>query len=136
MPTKLYPWALLLVLQVTVPHISFVGHLSGLLVGTLQLHAGLNFLIPSYSFLREMESWECMNFIVNTQGYVILPEETHTSYEGNSRVFDSISNSCIPVVSMFFGLLWNIFETLKYVVFGRYDAANVQQQQEEGLDSV
>ncbi|CAM9920629.1 unnamed protein product, partial [Heterosigma akashiwo] len=32
-PTRIYPWALMIVLQVMVPQISFMGHFSGLLVG-------------------------------------------------------------------------------------------------------
>ena len=32
-PTKYYPWAMLIALQVLMPNISFMGHLCGLLIG-------------------------------------------------------------------------------------------------------
>ena len=35
-PTTVYPWALLILLQFVLPNLSFLGHLSGILVGTLQ----------------------------------------------------------------------------------------------------
>lgn len=34
-PARLYPWALLIVFQLLLPSVSFLGHLSGLLVGYL-----------------------------------------------------------------------------------------------------
>eukprot|EP00937_MAST-01D_sp_MAST-1D-sp2_P000583 g583.t1 len=40
-PARAYPWALLLLLQVVLPHISFTGHLSGLLVGMVCVRAGV-----------------------------------------------------------------------------------------------
>ncbi len=32
-PTKYYPWAMLIAMQVMMPSVSFLGHLSGLLLG-------------------------------------------------------------------------------------------------------
>ena len=55
-PSKLYPWVLLLIMQVIIPNVSFLGHLSGILVGTFQAHGGLAYLHPSPAFLRELES--------------------------------------------------------------------------------
>ena len=55
-PAKLYPWALLVALQILIPNVSFLGHLSGILMGTLQAYGGLNFLFPSYDFIRRLET--------------------------------------------------------------------------------
>jgi membrane associated rhomboid family serine protease len=41
LPARLYPWALLALLQVIMPHISFVGHLSGILAGHAALRLGV-----------------------------------------------------------------------------------------------
>ena len=32
-PTKYYPWAMLIAMQIMMPSVSFMGHLSGLLLG-------------------------------------------------------------------------------------------------------
>ena len=36
-PSKYYPWAMLVVMQVLMPNVSFVGHLCGLLIGFLHV---------------------------------------------------------------------------------------------------
>ncbi|KAL9186217.1 hypothetical protein ACHAXT_005455 [Thalassiosira profunda] len=45
--SKMYPWALLVALQFIMPQISFLGHLSGILVGTLQYFGMLDKIFPS-----------------------------------------------------------------------------------------
>lgn len=55
-PVRAYPWALLCVIQILVPEASFIGHLSGLVVGALQLHSCLDLLFPSPSLFRRFES--------------------------------------------------------------------------------
>jgi len=32
-PTKIYPWVLLIILQIILPNVSLLGHLSGMLIG-------------------------------------------------------------------------------------------------------
>lgn len=46
-PARIYPWVLLIVLQVLIPGISFLGHLSGILIGAMLVYGALNFLLPS-----------------------------------------------------------------------------------------
>lgn len=46
-PTKYYPWVLLVLISVVMPNISFVGHLSGLLIGFAYCRNWLSFIIPS-----------------------------------------------------------------------------------------
>jgi len=55
-PAKLYPWALLIFMQVIVPNASFMGHLSGILVGYLYIYGGLDRLKLSASTLNKIES--------------------------------------------------------------------------------
>ena len=54
--SKAYPWALLLALQFIMPQASFLGHLSGILVGTMQCRGALNALFPSDARLRGWEA--------------------------------------------------------------------------------
>ena len=58
-PTKLYPWLLLVGISIVMPGVSFVGHLCGLLVGFVYVHGGLRCLMPSTATLRRIESSDC-----------------------------------------------------------------------------
>ncbi|KAL3816906.1 hypothetical protein ACHAXA_006982 [Cyclostephanos tholiformis] len=40
-PSTAYPWALLVALQFMMPRVSFLGHLSGILIGTMQVAVGV-----------------------------------------------------------------------------------------------
>ena len=51
-PAAFYPWALLATLQVLMPNLSFVGHLAGILVGTLQINGIFDYLLPSKKYMR------------------------------------------------------------------------------------
>jgi rhomboid domain-containing protein 1 len=53
--SKAYPYALLVAIQFIMPHVSFLGHLSGIIIGTMQCHGVLDRLFPSYERLREWE---------------------------------------------------------------------------------
>lgn len=46
-PSRFYPLAMLVAMQVAVPNISFLGHLAGLLVGALEYYGVLRPLFPS-----------------------------------------------------------------------------------------
>lgn len=72
-PAKWYPWVLLVVLQVLIPHVSFVGHLSGILMGTLQAYGGFTCFLPSTASLREMESWSSLRLLVENSRFVPCP---------------------------------------------------------------
>ena len=55
-PTRLYPWVLMLVLQLLLPNISFLGHLAGILAGSLHAAGGLAWALPSLPALRRLEA--------------------------------------------------------------------------------
>jgi membrane associated rhomboid family serine protease len=78
-PAAAYPWALLILLQIMMPGISFIGHLTGILTGVMYI-AGL---LPWCSLKR---SW-------------ILALEAHESYRGFTNRFSSYVNC--PVESAF-----------------------------------
>ena len=72
-PTKIYPWVLLVVLQIMMPNISFLGHLTGLLVGILYVYGLLGWAIPNSVFLQSLESRPCMQYLVSRTGYKPVP---------------------------------------------------------------
>lgn len=50
------------------PNLSFLGHLSGIIAGTLQLH-GIA-LIPKESYLRGMDDWNTLRWLSSTESFV------------------------------------------------------------------
>lgn len=73
-PAKWYPWILLVLLQVLIPNVSFIGHLSGILLGTWQTYGGLALLLPSQAFTREIETWPRLNFMTDHARFVTCPD--------------------------------------------------------------
>jgi len=71
-PTKLYPWAMLFILQFIMPGVSFLGHMSGILVGFAYTFGFLNWLIPSPSKLNWFES-NFTRWILSRDGYISNP---------------------------------------------------------------
>ena len=59
---KLYPWVSLLVTQLILQHVSFIGHLSGLIVGYLHISGFLDRLIPSVHHLRSLDERSYMKY--------------------------------------------------------------------------
>jgi hypothetical protein len=55
-PTRVYPWVLMLLIQLLMPGVSFVGHLAGILVGTVHSLGGFNWIIPSFTTLRKVRT--------------------------------------------------------------------------------
>lgn len=55
-PAHLYPWTLLVLWQVIMPGVSFLGHLCGVLVGQLYVWGLLRWLTPSSAMFQGMES--------------------------------------------------------------------------------
>jgi len=72
-PAKLYPWILLILLQIIMPGISFLGHLSGIFVGYLYILGFLNWFLPSSSFMNSVESSRGAGWIVMKEGYISNP---------------------------------------------------------------
>lgn len=59
---KLYPWVSLLVTQLILQHVSFVGHLSGILVGYLHVTGFLERFLPSVQNLRSLDERSYMKY--------------------------------------------------------------------------
>lgn len=55
-PTALYPWAMLVAMSVLIPGISFLGHLSGLLVGVGFARSPLKRLVPGAAALGPFDA--------------------------------------------------------------------------------
>lgn len=124
--SKMYPWALLVVIQFIMPHISFLGHLSGILVGTLQYYGVLDKLFPSQTYLRERESSERFEALRQQPGYVAVPE-TSTDQRETPNIRAALLSSCGCITL----LVRNVCETIKVIIFGRGAEANANIQMNE-----
>lgn len=112
--SKMYPWCLLVVLQFIMPQISFLGHLSGILLGTLQLH-GADKIFPSDAYLQDLETWSALEAITTKPGFVKMPE-TGSPLNRDSGGMLSAILSGFGIVLQFGN---HICETIKYCIFGR-----------------
>eukprot|EP00584_Thalassiosira_punctigera_P006385 CAMPEP_0172532426 /NCGR_PEP_ID=MMETSP1067-20121228/5483_1 /TAXON_ID=265564 ORGANISM="Thalassiosira punctigera, Strain Tpunct2005C2" /NCGR_SAMPLE_ID=MMETSP1067 /ASSEMBLY_ACC=CAM_ASM_000444 /LENGTH=327 /DNA_ID=CAMNT_0013316939 /DNA_START=52 /DNA_END=1035 /DNA_ORIENTATION=+ len=124
--SRMYPWALLVVLQFIMPHISFLGHLSGILVGTMQYYGALDVLFPSETCLLECETWDRLGFLRIQPGYVNVPEA------GWRR--EAPQNLQSAIFAAFGGIFVRIIffcQTVKIIIFGRGAEANANIQLSE-----
>ncbi len=118
--SKMYPWALLVILQFVMPQISFLGHLSGILIGTMQFHGSLNVFFPSDEYLKASEQKTPLAFLVRQPGFVSMPEAGSglgRRREGSAGFFAEVGGSIALFVK-------NICETLKVIIFGRGEDSN------------
>jgi len=100
-PTKLYPWVLMLVLSIIIPGVSLLGHLAGILVGGMHTAGYLSWFLPSLSSLRKLEDQSWMRPIVRLEMYRLVPSSDPV-IERNS----SASISLFPQVRQFFTTLF------------------------------
>ncbi|KAF5473996.1 hypothetical protein F2P56_005939, partial [Juglans regia] len=92
-PTKWYPWILLVVFQLLMTNVSLLGHLCGILSGFAYTYGLFNFLMPGTSFYSSIEasSWlsSCIRrpkFILctggNSAGYIPTHSSQNTTSSG------------------------------------------------------
>ena len=74
-PTRLYPWVLMVLLQVVMPNVSFLGHLAGVLVGFVHTWGGFWWAIPSFATLRKLEQMHCLQPLVRAGPYKAVPAQ-------------------------------------------------------------
>jgi membrane associated rhomboid family serine protease len=72
-PTKLYPWVLMALLQVLLPNVSLLGHLAGILVGLCHSAGLLAPLLPSAAALRRVEGAWLPPALVRLPPYRLAP---------------------------------------------------------------
>lgn len=77
-PSYLYPWALLVLLQLFLPHLSFMGHLAGIICGTTQRYRLWDVLLPSMEFLKQWEEWQVLQPITSLAMFRPVPNEIYT----------------------------------------------------------
>lgn len=144
--SRAYPYALLVAIQFIMPHVSFLGHLSGIIIGTMQCHGLLDRLFPSYERLRE---WEILGsatssnengrstvsaFVIGQSGYVavVTMPETRTV----TRVADMCHQSILSYGVICRGHVFAICEALRIIIFGRGGDANANARMPDELGAL
>lgn len=117
--SKMYPWALLIILQFIMPQISFLGHLSGILIGTMQFHGSLDLVFPSDEYLKDCEKKTSLDFLVRQPGFVRMSDAGSGigRREDSAGFFAQVGGS----IALF---AKNICVTLKVMIFGRGEDSN------------
>jgi len=114
---KYYPWVMLVVIQFLMPNISFVGHLSGILCGTLQSCGYLSFTMPSIEYLRTIDESERFRRINSMPSYIKTPVNND-----EFSLFSDASGMGVPsCFSHVFTFVRNVIETVRFIIFGRAD---------------
>jgi hypothetical protein len=129
--SKMYPWALLVVLQFIMPQISFLGHLSGILLGTLQFHGVLDIIFPADSYLQNLESWTALETITLKPGFIRMPENGSPL----RRETGGLLSALLAAFGGLIVLVKNVCETIKFCIFGRGTEANENIQLPWGGDN-
>ena len=124
-PPILYPWVLLVVLQFIMPNLSFLGHLSGILTGTLQHYGIFHIVEVSDSFLIELESKPILRKFVSLDGFVpttITTTTTTTTTNNNNNLSldpSSLLRGIRKILSVILKFFRDVFETILVCIFGR-----------------
>ncbi|KXZ55011.1 hypothetical protein GPECTOR_3g174 [Gonium pectorale] len=86
-PAQLYPWALLVFWQLLMPSVSFVGHLSGVVVGQLWVWGYLRPLALSRSATAWLEESCLLGPFIRMPSFIMMPGAVlpYTTYDTPGR---------------------------------------------------
>ncbi|KAI4378503.1 hypothetical protein MLD38_015974 [Melastoma candidum] len=98
-PAYLYVWILLLVFQLLMSNVSFLGHLCGILSGFAYTYGLFNFLIPGPSFYSAIEASSLLTTCVRRPKFILCTGSSTTGY-----IPTYTNQSTTP--SLFSGNLW------------------------------
>lgn len=118
-PTYLYPWALLVILQMFMPNLSFLGHFSGILTGYCQYYGLLDIMTVG----PELDSWSACSWLAQRSNCVAAPSNNdnhHRTFQEPSAVVHSIRGGC-RTACRFVG---HILETFSVCLLGRGQRLN------------
>ncbi|KAJ4788500.1 Rhomboid family protein [Rhynchospora pubera] len=70
-PSKLYPWILLVLFQLLASNVSFLGHMCGILSGFAYTFGLFNYLLPPPSFYASIESSSTLSFCIRRPRFIL-----------------------------------------------------------------
>ncbi|XP_078437402.1 RHOMBOID-like protein 15 [Wolffia australiana] len=78
-PTKWYPWILLILFQFLASNVSLLGHLCGILSGFAYMYGFFQYVTPGPSFYSAIESSSVLSSCVRLQGFILSSGASHGS---------------------------------------------------------
>ncbi|GKY99459.1 hypothetical protein MPSEU_000900400 [Mayamaea pseudoterrestris] len=123
-PSWLYPWVLLVVLQLFMPNLSLLGHLSGMISGHFQLYGIFDVLVlPSEDTLRNMDQWRCLQWLARLPQFAATP--SGLTLTRSSVNFPQLQCNCGRTTVR---CVVHAMESVKVIIFGRGSVANANIQ--------
>ena len=114
-PARMYPFVLMIAIQLAMPSISFLGHLSGVIMGLLTVYGiSEKIFLPSLEFCQNLESNALFGCLVNANGYVPCGELSNSFKVQNGG--ESVWSSLWGALAMVWGYVVNIVSTILYIV--------------------
>ncbi|KAI8807125.1 hypothetical protein BJ742DRAFT_813521 [Cladochytrium replicatum] len=97
-PASLYPWVLLVIIQIVLPSASMIGHIGGIAAGYLHGFGLLNIIIPSSSTIVKLEGKPWMSRVTSNGHFVHCPvslplrigDAASPTSPGGGSVFDRL----------------------------------------------
>lgn len=111
-PSKLYPWVLLVAISVIMPGVSFLGHLCGILVGMLVVTGYMSIVLPSKELYQDSDDWRWLEAITRRGNYVRAVERSLTCSDATGRSL-SITGPALYILT----LILNVTRTI-FFIFG------------------
>jgi len=116
-PSYLYPWVLLVALQFFLPNLSLLGHLSGIITGTLQCYGLLDVMTVG----SDLDHCSACRWMVSIPGFVSASTNNHnSSFQEPSALGRSLRGGT-QIISKF---IRHLAETIWVVIFGRGNRMN------------
>ena len=119
-PSKIYPWILLGIMQVILPNISLLGHISGILVGLLTVYGPMElFFLPSNQFCKSIDDSSCCCGATKRSNYYATTNTnmmTDSCAEMNSSGFCSGLATFLSYGSFVLKSVWNIFAAILHIL--------------------
>ena len=111
-PSKLYPFVLLVLLQIIIPNISWLGHLSGVIIGLVSISPAMHLCLTSDAFMEHLE----------TKVFPFATLSRQSSYvrcTNKSLIISSSSGICATVYSgirLICTHVWNVIAVVLHIV--------------------
>jgi membrane associated rhomboid family serine protease len=116
----LYPWVLLVALQFFMPNLSFLGHLAGILLGTLQTLGYLEFCLPQEGTLRAFDNLSVARRCTSVSSFV----STQSRGDFVSPSHGSLGTTVYRGVATAARLVCQLGEAVYVILFGRGHSLN------------
>lgn len=135
-PSKVYPWLLLVAIQVVLPNISLIGHLAGMIYGLFLIAGGDILIIPSADYLQQLESSAFLSCVYRLPNFIRCTGRKYSVRE--AILGDATGNGAWTAVwrGLLFvlGLAINAIDTLLYVI-GCPSTRQIYERARRGLEN-